>query len=204
MNRGKGSGFEREISKLLSRWWSKGLGQPEREDIFWRSSQSGGRATQRRKKGKDTFGSYGDIAAVDPIGAPLIEMFTIELKRGDSHGCPFELIECEQSKVMKSWERVLMQTVLAHQSAGSKSWLLIHKKDRKQTMVYLPSEWAKKLKLFKYPCCRFGFSILFEYEAARTKISETRIPFDVAGMTLEDFLKRLTPKQIIECAVAKE
>ena len=41
----KGGAWEREFSKYLSLWITEG----ERDDVFWRSSQSGGRATQRAK-----------------------------------------------------------------------------------------------------------------------------------------------------------
>ena len=75
---GKGAKFEREISKALSRWWTEG----ERDDIFWRTSQSGGRATTRKKQGKSTKNQDGDICATDPIGQPLLDITTIELKVG--------------------------------------------------------------------------------------------------------------------------
>ena len=67
----KGSAFEREISKSLSLWYTEG----ERDDIFWRSSQSGGRATTRAKKGKKTAASYGDITALDNRGEPFTDLF---------------------------------------------------------------------------------------------------------------------------------
>lgn len=78
MKSGKGSQFERDISKLLSKWWTGG----ERDDVFWRSQQSGGRATQRAKKGKGTANQQGDIQAMDPIGQPLIDRVCVELKCG--------------------------------------------------------------------------------------------------------------------------
>lgn len=74
----KGEGFEREISKDLSLWWSR----EERDDIFWRSSQSGGRAKSRAIAGLNTAYSYGDISFLDPIGKPLLERVVIEVKRG--------------------------------------------------------------------------------------------------------------------------
>ena len=37
----KGSSFERLVCKRMSMWLSKG----ERDDLFWRSAMSGGRAT---------------------------------------------------------------------------------------------------------------------------------------------------------------
>ncbi len=59
----KGSNFEREICKLLSLWWTN----DKRDDIFWRTSGSGARATTRSKTKQKTFGQYGDVQATDPI-----------------------------------------------------------------------------------------------------------------------------------------
>jgi len=74
----KGSNFEREVSKELSLWTTNGV----RDDIYWRSSQSGGRATIRARQGKKTANSAGDICFIDPIGKPLLDIFVLELKNG--------------------------------------------------------------------------------------------------------------------------
>lgn len=55
----KGAGFEREVCKALSRWVSGG----KAEDLFWRSSMSGGRATVARQRG-GVVRQAGDIVAV--------------------------------------------------------------------------------------------------------------------------------------------
>jgi hypothetical protein len=72
----KGSSFEREICKKLSLWVSEG----RRDDLFWRSAMSGGRATVRSKVGKATINQLGDITAIDPLGFPLTDKFVIECK----------------------------------------------------------------------------------------------------------------------------
>ena len=77
-NMGKGEDFERQISKQLSLWWTGG----ERDDVFWRTSQSGGRATQRAKSDLKTAYSYGDITFIDPIGKPFCDLLVLEAKRG--------------------------------------------------------------------------------------------------------------------------
>ena len=53
----KGPSFEREVCEKLSLWWTDG----KRDDVFMRTSGSGGKATARRKKGKDTPFQGGDI-----------------------------------------------------------------------------------------------------------------------------------------------
>ena len=74
----KGGDFEREVSRLLSLWWTEGA----RDDVFWRTSASGGRATSRAQAFKRTRYEYGDITFTDPIGKPLLDVTVIEAKRG--------------------------------------------------------------------------------------------------------------------------
>lgn len=72
----KGSGFERTVCKGLSLWVSKG----QREDLFWRSAMSGGRATVAFKRGARLTATAGDISAIDPAGAILTNKFLVECK----------------------------------------------------------------------------------------------------------------------------
>lgn len=77
----KGGQFERDICKALSLWWSI----DERDDLFWRTSQSGGRATTRRKKGiMNTAGGAADLMATSESGRPLTKVCLFEMKRGYS------------------------------------------------------------------------------------------------------------------------
>ena len=71
----KGNSFERDCCKKLSRWITNG----KRDDCFWRSSLSGGRATVAKKAGKEVRQS-GDITAVSPEGHSLTDRFFIECK----------------------------------------------------------------------------------------------------------------------------
>ena len=76
----KGGGFENEVARILSLWWTDG----KRDDIFGRSDGSGGRFTARKKKGKDTANMGGDLTFTDSIGEPLIKIWNIEAKTGYS------------------------------------------------------------------------------------------------------------------------
>jgi len=183
----KGSGFEREICKKLSLWWTDN----KSDCVFWRSSQSGGRATQRTKKGQKTFGSYGDIAAVDPIGQPLMQMFTIELKRGRSHGSPGDLLDAlpPRGKSPPPFEATLLQAMRGCKEAGSAGWLLICQRDRHVPMVYMDWESA-----FRFRRCLAGtpfstFRVQLYYPKARLRF---------LAMPLEDFLTSVEPIAIIE------
>lgn len=72
----KGHEFERKVCKDLSLWVSGGT----REDLFWRSSMSGGRATVHRKRGVLNLSQVGDISAVAREGHWLTDRFAIECK----------------------------------------------------------------------------------------------------------------------------
>jgi len=188
----KGSDFEREMCKRLSIWWTQGLGMEGRDDVFWRSSQSGGRATQRSKKGWSTFGSYGDIAAVDPIGMPLIQMFTIELKRGSSYGSPFDLFDTRNTRAVRPFEACYNQAVRSHQEAGSHCWLLIGRQDRKDAVVYFDFN--------PFSICKDGADIR-EIDRVRFCMNMNdpdgfarRVSF--RAMRIGDFLDLLDPKKI--------
>ncbi len=71
----KGSKFEREVCKQLSRWVTNG----KREDVFWRSAMSGGRATVAKKAGRDVR-QAGDITSVSPEGHLLTDNYYLECK----------------------------------------------------------------------------------------------------------------------------
>lgn len=72
----KGAAFEREICVSLSKWLTEG----KRQDLFWRSAMSGGRATVAFKRGERLDRQAGDICAIDPEGHALTDKYYFELK----------------------------------------------------------------------------------------------------------------------------
>src|SRR5882762_8826232 len=71
----KGSAFERKICKRLSLWVTNG----EREDCFWRSAMSGGRATVQHRKGVGNR-QPGDICSVAVEGHVFTDEWFPECK----------------------------------------------------------------------------------------------------------------------------
>lgn len=137
MRASKGSAFEREIAKQLSLWWTQGPNP--RSDVFWRTSQSGGRATSRAKKGQSTVNAHGDLAAVDPIGQPFLDKFTLELKRGNSHGTIADLLDADGATELPI-QCTLRQAIRSHKETKSQGWMVIHKRDRKLPLIYASAE----------------------------------------------------------------
>ena len=192
----KGSDFERELCRRLSRWWTGG----ERDDIFWRTSQSGGRATQRSKKDLKTFGSYGDIAAVDPIGQPLMKMFTIELKRGSSYGTPGDLLDFKPINSKHPWVVCLEQAIRSHEQAGSLAWMMICRRDHRLPVVFLESrifKWLRDGSPVVGSVNFMRFSLAIREEKGYLK----NIFF--SGIPLEFFLASVLPRQIIHLVKSK-
>ena len=128
----KGNTFERGIAKLLSEWWSRG----KRSDIFWRSSSSGGRATQRSKSGKETRGHYGDICATDPSGFPLTDAYIIEVKCGYNDVTVGDILDKTRSgpTILEGWIHKLTEE--CSQEHTPDHWMIIHKRDRKNIYMY--------------------------------------------------------------------
>ena len=183
----KGASFERQICKTLSLWWTGG----KRDDVFWRSSQSGGRATQRAKSGKTTFGSWGDIAAVDPIGLPLLKLVTIELKRGYSKHSPQEIFDAPKRKKVgkNSFAHALLQSERCARAAGSVGWMLIHRRDRKTEIAYFSHNVVAAL----HECGIFGRPPVVRYDLA-VMPGNVRVKF--VGIPLHQFLARVNAQQI--------
>jgi hypothetical protein len=130
----KGADFERDISRTLSLWWSHG----ERDDIFWRTSMSGGRATVRRKAGKETAYQAGDITATDPVGAPLIKATVIELKRGYGRYCVLDTLDSRNvtTTVLGGFIAQVQEEL---KQAGIRNFLLICKRDGRSPFVVFPA-----------------------------------------------------------------
>lgn len=175
----KGSQFERQFAKDLSRWWT----HDERDDVFWRSSNSGGRATNRRKSGIDTFMQAGDIAATDPIGLPLLQVITFELKRGYSATTIAEVFDKQPNHKDTKWERFVSQAIESSKTNGSHSWMLVTRRDRRCPLVWFPGRLAAALRRAGVP------KPMIEY---RYRIGL------VCGMTLEDWFTSVSPEDVME------
>ncbi|MEK0338471.1 MAG: hypothetical protein QQN41_13665, partial [Nitrosopumilus sp.] len=100
----KGSQFERDICSKLSLWWTKG----KSDDVFWRTPGSGARAKVRYKKGKSSIG-VGDVQATDPIGQPLIDLCTIEIKKGYFKHTYFDLIDKLPNETKQPYRQFIQQ-----------------------------------------------------------------------------------------------
>jgi len=142
----QGGNYEREIASLLSLWYTKN----KRDDIFYRSHSSGGRATNRKKAGKELEGQYGDICATDPSGKPLIDAWVCECKHGygeklkvkvgkkiktfDRQWCLLDMLDSEQkvSVLIKLWRLAKKE---ARDAGRGKESILIMQRARRASII---------------------------------------------------------------------
>lgn len=180
MKAAKGSEFERKISKQLSLWWTQGA----RDDIFWRSQQSGGRATIRKRVGKGTCNQEGDITAMDICGEILVRNICIELKRG------YPEFSIEDILTRKAQKPVLLSFISQCErelTDTRRYWWLIVKQDRKEEIVLFPANFRQWLRINgftdwrKKPYLMLGFS-----------------QYEITAMRLIDFLDFLNPEDLRE------
>ena len=132
----KGSSFERKICKILSLWWTDN----EREDIFWRTAGSGAMAKSRSKKGSSSFGQYGDIQAVDPIGQSFLNACCIELKIGYKKWSVLDLIDKPNKGATQTLESFMQQVHIDCKNAKSSWPIIIAKRDRREPIIIFPRE----------------------------------------------------------------
>ena len=154
----KGASFERFVCKQLSLWVSKG----EREDIFWRSAMSGGRATVQRGKGKRNATQVGDISAVDPMGAWLINHFAVECK-------VYRDLEIDKfiikgtGKLAEFWRETEQLVVLPREP------LLIAKQNGLPVFILVTAGGIAKLQLEgEYRLWSTGLIALYRFEALQS------------------------------------
>lgn len=103
----KGASFERAICSRLSLW----VTDMKRDDVFWRSAMSGGRATLAKAASGNRFHAQsGDICAVDPSGASFISKFTVECKSLKDVSATRLLFNSGEAELVKCWDQAVKET----------------------------------------------------------------------------------------------
>lgn len=186
----KGGDFEREFAKELSLWWTSGA----RDDIFWRTSGSGARATTRGATGRRTEGSYGDITATSSLGEPFTDLLTLELKRGYSYSTISDLLErSPASKTIQEWEKFILQAWKSHQQAGSFSWGVVARRDRRASWIYFSRALEKAIRESIGTPLRQSTFVEFQF----TAMQEER-QFTCFGCPVSNFFTHVTPDLVRE------
>jgi len=166
----KGNGYEREICRLLSQWWSNGA----RDDLFYRTGGSGSRAFNRARQGKTTAGQGADVGATDPEGAPLTQLFAIEVKRGYNLHTIQDLMDKPSWGGEQVYEDWFAKAELHRQASGARYWALIVRRDRREPLIFYPEKLCPSVVQGRLLLVRYREMVL-------------------ACMLLEQFFATLTP-----------
>jgi hypothetical protein len=178
----KGPSYERILCRELSLWLSGG----RHDDWLWRSSQSGGRATQRAKSGKRTAGHCGDLCCTCKEAEWFTKLVTVESKRGyNGSAMMADLLDRDDWPSDKHRKETMLGMIEQARDAAKRAktpyWMLIHRRDKRQALVYLPRRF--------YVLCD-----LIDNEGAHARLwigKET-----VMVLRLSQFLKEVDPKQL--------
>jgi len=169
----KGSDFERDVAKILSRWWAPDL-YKKGELVFWRTHASGAASHISSKQ-------LGDITYINECGRPLLDLFVIECKRTRRFNL-FGVIAGDKSVPLLGWLRKLR----VEAGESGRYGLLVFKLDRYPIMCAVDVYVSKKLCYLKSQLN--GKKILRLYKP---------YPFDF--YLFSDFLSIVDRDTILEC-----
>jgi len=128
-SKSKGNTFERDMSRMLSLWWTNG----KRDDAIWRSASSGALTTV----GKGRYLAHtGDFAATDAEAAPLFDKVIIEAKRGYNRYSMQDLLDIPEDAARSNpvWE--MFKKLAGACNEQEKVGLLLWKRDRRDLLAF--------------------------------------------------------------------
>ncbi len=166
-SKNKGSGFEREMSRLLSLWWTDG----KRDDAIWRSASSGALTTVGRGR---YLAHTGDFAATDAEAAPLFDKVIIEAKRGYNRYSVQDLLDVPEKSLAKNpvWDMFdKLGTACFNQN---KLGVLLWKRDQRDLLVFCRGYpfWPDPLKArFSFLGCDGVYVYCLPWEDFKTTVS---------------------------------
>lgn len=131
----KGNVFERSIAKKLSLW----LSDNSRDDLLWRTSNSGGRATVRSKKNLTTSNSDGDIASTSPDTQWFSDHIYLELKHYKNLNF-LSLLTSPTGQIQGWWKT-------ARSQAGTKHPILIIRQNNQPILWLCPQSLGFRMTL---------------------------------------------------------
>lgn len=104
------------------------------------------------------------MQAVDPVGKPFMDLFTIELKRGYSKDTFQDLLDKPKKKGYKisKMESFVEQAITSAEQAKTPSWMLVIKRDRRDPIVILPRrslyhKFCSSVRSYTQPCTMLRF-----------------------------------------------
>jgi len=124
----KGNNFEREMSRLLSLWWTNG----KRDDAIWRSASSGALTTVGRGR---YLAHTGDFAATDGDAELLFKHVIIEAKRGYNRYSFQDLLDVPGSRIKQNPVYEMLSKLHLACIQQDKRGMLLWKRDRRELLL---------------------------------------------------------------------
>lgn len=194
----KGGQYERDLCWELSRWWSGN----SKELLFWRTSNSGGGATVRRRKGIKNQAHGSDITATEISSKPFTDLIAVEAKRGYNKRANLQtLLDFKPTKKQKTpqtmYEQWFEQAITAAETSGSPFWMLIHRRDGGQPLCFIPNELLARISISVSRTQPFLWPTpLLTLKFARRTSEGTRVPTSIVCMKWRHFLFHVDPDDI--------
>ena len=203
----KGSAYERDLCKRFSLWWSCG----QTEDLFWRTSGSGSRATNRRRLGKNpNWFDFGDMKHETPEGLLLVKYLCWEFRSR----AKFDLMtafgtgsEDQNYSLMASWAKANYEA-----DCSDRCPVLVTKSLRKPDIVWMEHKLYLEIESIERSYDESGGRGVFDsfarisvfipprtvkYDKNKTYRFESGSLF--VGVPLVDCLFAMDPEGFIEC-----
>jgi len=136
------------------------------------------------------------VQAVDSVGQPLIDLCTIEIKKGYGRNSYFDLIDKLPKETKQPYKKFIQQAIDQHYKAETEWWLLITKRDYKETLIAMPIGLKRELSCESMtnlskcvPSMRFRFQL---------KESKRKSPIreKIFVTTLDEFFRVVSPNHI--------
>jgi hypothetical protein len=197
----KGSRYERELCKRFSFWFSDG----ESEDLFWRTSGSGSRATNRRRLGKNPSKfDFGDMKHETEKGKPLVEHLCWEFRsraRFDLFAVFGSGVEDPKTSLLASWAKACYEA-----DCSGRRPILITKALQRQDVLWMPyGLFIEIMDLYSSETKGSIHSVVFlvpggmtvRYEGKKTYTFEAQQR--VVGVSLVDWIFGMDPEEFMSC-----
>lgn len=193
----KGGSFELEVAKKLSLW----LTDNKRDDLVCRTDTSGGRATVRTKKKKETNKYlYGDLKHSDDLAKPLFDLWSVEcktgyatkskLKDGTNKVTNWDVLDLLDSKKKNTVIQGMWTQCTNDAGLSSREPILIFRRNLKGICVMITLDYFLSLQ-----------SLFSDYKFIKleTIIPDMYEPNDmVVIMKLDDFLNWVESKSLLD------
>ena len=181
----KGGRFEGELCRLFSKWFTHG----KRDDVFYKTSGSGGRATHRQRLQKQTAFSAGDMSFTDSIGQPFIVYFLVEIKRGYNSRVVFNNLIDKDSKQMPLIVEWFKKANKERSQNRRKAVMLLMRRDYAKTLVVSQHQ--------EYKAFRSSFDNRYRLSNYMILNLQKEYNLTLIVIPLDTFLQWLKPKKFL-------